>query len=169
MVEMCYPYTACIKLLLKKSMFVSMRIITPVYFIIVCCIFFMCSCNSSAAPDEYSTYFHKDLSEQMDAISIAQGAVGDALRKNDFDGADWAYGKLDSIFTLMKGDINNHHSLLKPFDYYYKKNLKSPMKDIKAGIQKKDTTLAYTAYRILIARCNSCHNEHGVKERAHEY
>lgn len=130
---------------------------------------FVNGCITNTGAQEHIGYLHKDLSEQMDAVSIAQGAIGDAIRKNDFDGAAWAYGKLDSIFQLMQGDIDNHKNLLKPFSFYYDKKLKSPMKSIEQGIQNKDTVAAYSAYRLLVDRCNSCHNEHGVKERAHEF
>ena len=152
----------------KNCMFVSM-VKGLLYFLVASIISAAFTGCTPATADRSAGYFHKDLSEQMDALSIAQGAIGDAIRKNNLEDADWAYNLLDSISDVMKKHVNEHHNLSHTWDYYHRNKMKAPMQKIKEGINKKDTAMAYSGYKLLVIKCNSCHNDNGVEERAHEF
>ncbi|MCU0395514.1 MAG: hypothetical protein MUF29_06370 [Chitinophagaceae bacterium] len=112
-------------------------------------------------------YLHKDLSEQMDALAVYQGGIGEELRQGRTDNALWLLDGLDSVLLLMTSRLNEHHNLKRPFEYYYEKKLKTTVGALRTAVTAGDTTEAQRQYRLLVMKCNSCHNEHEVEERAH--
>lgn len=112
-------------------------------------------------------YLHKDLSEQMDALAVYQGAIGEDIRQGRAHESMWLVDGMDSVLQLVCERLNNHRNLRKPFEYYYARKLKQPISDLRSAIEKGDTAAAHQQYRLIVQRCNSCHNEHDVEERAH--
>ncbi len=112
-------------------------------------------------------YLHKDLSEQMDALQVYQGAIGEEIKRGTPENALWLVEGLDSVLQLITERLNTHHSLQKPFDAYYESKMQEPVTRLQNSIAQKDTAAAHSAYRLLVRKCNSCHNEHDVEERAH--
>ena len=125
----------------------------------------MLSCESASG--KQSGYLHKDLSEQMDALSIFQGAIGEEIRRGKPENALWLVDGLDSVLHLVIDRLNNHQNLKKPFEHYYKTKMKGPVTLLRKSIARKDTAASHQAYRVLVRKCNSCHNIHEVEERAH--
>ncbi len=123
------------------------------------------SCGNADA--EKRLYVHKDLSEQMDALAIYQGSIGEEIRRGKTQDALWLVDGMDSVLHMICKDLNEHHNLLEPFDYYYKHKLQEPVGLLRNAIESGDSAAADKNYRILVKKCNSCHNEHGVEERAH--
>lgn len=123
-------------------------------------------CDSAVA--EPQGYFAKDLSEQMDALSVYQEAIGEDLRKGKPKDAISMVNGMDSVLLLVAERLNNHHNLLKPFEQYYKRKLERPIDDLRIAVENDHLADANKHYKILVNRCNSCHKEHGVEERAHE-
>jgi hypothetical protein len=74
---------------------------------------------------------------------------------------------LDSVLHLINERLNNHQNLIKPFDYYYETKMKGALSSLRMSIEKKDTASSNQAYKLLVQKCNSCHNLHEVEERAH--
>lgn len=119
------------------------------------------------ADAEEQGYLHKDLSEQMDALAVFQGAIGEELNRGTPQHADWLVEGLDSVLMLINDRLNNHPSLLRPFDKFYQQKLKTPIQNLREAIVSGDTTAARRNYILLVDRCNSCHKEHSVEEKAH--
>lgn len=123
------------------------------------------ACTSAEA--EQQGYLDKDLSEQMDALAVLQGSIGEELDRGTPQNADWLVDGLDSVLLLINERLNNHPSLLRPFDKFYDQKLKTPIKNLRNAIANGDTTAARRHYILLVDRCNSCHKEHSVEEKAH--
>jgi hypothetical protein len=138
----------------------------------LCCLFLvvamvqLTSCDSAVA--EPQGYINKDLSEQMDALSVYQNQIGEDLRKGNPKDAISMVNGMDSVLLLITERLNNHHNLQKPFEHYYKRKLESPIEDLRNAVENDNLADANKHYKILVNRCNSCHKEHGVEERAHE-
>lgn len=123
------------------------------------------ACESVAG--RQSGYLHKDLSEQMDALQVYQGAIGEEIKRGKPENALWLVDGLDSVLHLIQERLNNHQNLRKPFDEYYSSKMKEPVGRLRKSIVNNDTAAAHVAYKLLVRKCNSCHNEHDVEERAH--
>jgi hypothetical protein len=132
---------------------------------IVAFIFFSAACSNKAK--EKAGYLHKDLSEQMDALSILQGSIGEELNQRRTEDLLWYVNGLDSVMQIIMQDLNNHHSLEKPFDHFYKTKMEVPIQKLRIAIGNGDTVEVRKSYTLLVGKCNSCHNLHGVEERAH--
>ncbi|MCU0404008.1 MAG: hypothetical protein MUE99_05615 [Chitinophagaceae bacterium] len=117
--------------------------------------------------DSPSGYLHKDLSEQMDALAIFQGAIGEEIKRGKPENSLWLVDGLDSVLLLITERLNNHKNLIKPFDHYYETKMKEPVNMLRIAILNNDTAASHTAYKLLVKKCNSCHNLHEVEERAH--
>ena len=116
--------------------------------------------NISVAP--------KDLSQQMDVLSIYQGQMGDDIKRNDLEGAEMMLDGMDSVLHQIIATIDSHPILNKPFGYYYESKLEDPISDLKKAIRSGNQENATNKYKLLVKKCNSCHNLHDVEERAHE-
>lgn len=110
----------------------------------------------------------KDLSEQMDVLAILQETVGQDLEKGDWGGALQMANSMDSVFEVCSRSFDRHQRLKEPFRSYYEGKMASAMKQLRKAIRQKDAPLAKDRYAYLVRRCNSCHNENEVAERAHE-
>jgi len=123
------------------------------------------SCNHENHP--VSGYIKKDLSEQMDALQVYQGSIGEEIKKGKPGDALWLVEGMDSVMQMIMERQNEHKNLKKPFSDYYESKMERPIGLLKMAIKDLDTSAAHRAYRILVRNCNSCHNEHDVEERAH--
>ena len=132
-----------------------------VFSVIIC----LPCCEQAEA--EPQGYLHKDLSEQMDALAVLQGSIGEELNKGTPQNADWLVEGLDSVLLLINERLNEHPSLLRPFDKFYEQKLKTPIHSLREAIATGDTVAARRNYILLVDRCNSCHKEHSVEEKAH--
>lgn len=110
----------------------------------------------------------KDLSQQMDVLSIYQNQMGDDIRHNDLKGAEMMLDGMDSVLQEIITTINRHPKLNSPFSHYYDSKLEEPIRALKMAIRAGDEGGARIQYKLLVKRCNSCHNVHDVEERAHE-
>ncbi|ULQ56454.1 hypothetical protein KJS94_17530 [Flavihumibacter rivuli] len=110
----------------------------------------------------------KDLSEQMDVLAILQETVGQDLEKGDWEGALQMANSMDSVFDVCSRSFERHHRLKEPFRSYYEGKMAAAMSQLRKAIRQKDEILAKDRYAYLVRRCNSCHNENDVAERAHE-
>ena len=123
------------------------------------------ACSDTSA--ESRGYLHKDLSEQMDTLAVYQDAMGAEIKAGRLADAAWYLEGLDSVFSVISDQINEHHNLQRPFSEYYQKKLEKPMQGIRQSIEQNDTAAALNQYKLLVNRCNSCHRELGVLEKAH--
>jgi hypothetical protein len=122
-------------------------------------------CESRAGNISYAA---KDLSQQMDVISIYQNQMGDDIRRNDLEGAEMMLDGMDSVLHEIISSIDKHAKLNKPFSYYYESKLDGPISALKQAIRSRNQQDAGNQYKLLVKKCNSCHNVHDVEERAHE-
>lgn len=121
----------------------------------------------SCQPEHRVTEPFKDLSEQMDVLAIYQNTIGEDLKKGDWEGARMMTHGMDSVLQLCNHDFVRHQRLKEPFRDYYEKKMEKTIKDLLRQIRKRDSTGARGQYEYLVKRCNSCHNENEVAERAH--
>jgi hypothetical protein len=128
---------------------------------------FFYACKNSNPPSE--GYFHKDLSEQMDALQVYQGSIGEEIKRGTPTPEDalWFVDGMDSVLHVIMDRINEHRNLKKPFSSYYEAKLEDPIEKLRTAISNGDTAASRQAYGVLVRKCNSCHNEHDVEERAH--
>lgn len=128
---------------------------------------FMAGVSCSHSDGSGNGYIHKDLSEQMDALQVYQGSIGEEIKRGKPEDALWLVDGMDSVLQVIMDRLNDHKKLNDPFSTYYKSKLESPIKKLRKAIVAGDTAASHEAYRILVRKCNSCHNEHEVEERAH--
>jgi hypothetical protein len=128
-------------------------------------VFITQGCESRAGNLSFSS---KDLSQQMDVLSIYQNQMGDDIRRNDLNGAEMMLDGMDSVLHEIISTIDNHPNLNKPFSYYHESKLEEPIEGLRKAIQSSNRQEAVNQYKLLVKKCNSCHNLHEVEERAHE-
>lgn len=109
----------------------------------------------------------KDLSEQMDVLAILQETVGQDLKKGDYEGAVQMARSMDSVFGICNKTFKKHQRLKEPFVDFYEIKMEKAMKQLIRSLKKRDSLAATDHYEYLVKRCNSCHNENEVAERAH--
>ncbi len=117
------------------------------------------SCQSGEQDDS-----NKDLAQRMMDIKIYQENLGDEIEASRHEIAEWLLEGLDSILLEVSTEIKEHRMLRRPFSYYYRKELRNPISEIRKGIKKRDTALAGKYYRILVNRCDGCHIDNDVDE-----
>lgn len=123
------------------------------------------SCQDGHAGTE--GYLHKDLSEQMDALAVYQGAIGEEIKRGNAKETLWLVDGMDSVLLLICDRLNDHQNLRRPFRHFYEQKLEATINNLRKSIQNGDTAVTHQQYRLLVKKCNSCHNEHDVEERAH--
>lgn len=109
----------------------------------------------------------KDLSEQMDVLAILQGSIGTDLQKNDWEGAGYMTRSMDSVLKICSEDFIKHQRLKEPFREFYERKMERAIGSLLRSIRRRDSVAARKSYEFLVKRCNSCHNENEVAERAH--
>lgn len=109
----------------------------------------------------------KNLSEQMDVLAILQGEIGTGIFRGEWQAAYEMTVSMDSVFDILKNDFPRHHRLDKPFGDYYALKLDRTVSNLLKSIRARDSLAAIKHYKVLIKRCNSCHNDNEVAERAH--
>lgn len=132
---------------------------------IILFVFFTFACQSTESnPDGY---FQKDLSEQMDAMATLQGSIGEDIKQGQHAEALWLAEGLDSVMQVLIRYQDKHPNLKKPFHIYYEKKMAEPIHAMIRAMKSNDTATVTQQYQLLVKRCNSCHNDHEVEERAH--
>jgi hypothetical protein len=109
----------------------------------------------------------KDLSEQMDVLAILQGSIGTGIAAGDWQTAYEMVVSMDSVFSILSDDFPKHQRLNKPFSEYYAVKLDKTVGELLKSIKSRDSLAAVKGYHLLVKRCNSCHNDNEVAERAH--
>ncbi|MBZ5858186.1 hypothetical protein [Flavihumibacter profundi] len=109
----------------------------------------------------------KDLSEQMDVLAILQGSIGTDIAAGDWQSAYEMTVSMDSVFSKLSDDFPKHQRLNKPFSEYYAVKLDKTVGELLKSIKSRDSLAAVKGYQLLVKRCNSCHNDNEVAERAH--
>ncbi|MBC6490803.1 hypothetical protein BC349_07145 [Flavihumibacter stibioxidans] len=109
----------------------------------------------------------KDLSEQMDVLAILQETVGQDILKGDWDGALQMARGMDSVFGICNASFDRHQRLKEPFRDFYEKKMEKAMGQLIRSLKRRDSLGSVNRYEYLVKRCNSCHNENEVAERAH--
>jgi hypothetical protein len=107
-------------------------------------------------------HYIKDLNDNMIDLRAYHENLGDALKQNDMDIADWLATGMDSVLNLMGQTFKEHRRLKKPFSYYYENRLKPYMADLKMAVKKGDNSTAIKSYSALTRKCNSCHIDHDM-------
>ncbi|HEX5152589.1 MAG TPA: hypothetical protein VFW07_14160 [Parafilimonas sp.] len=108
---------------------------------------------------------NKDLEQNMMDVKIYQENMGDHIKAKDLEDASWLLEGMDSILLILDKQVTNHYKLPAPFSYYYKKELRKPIKGIREAIQDKDTAKALHNYRILVNNCNDCHIDNEIDKQ----
>jgi hypothetical protein len=111
----------------------------------------------------------KDLGENMMDIRIYHENLGGAIKRADFDEADWLLAGMDSILLVVGDKFQAHRKLDGPFSAYYVKRLKEPIGELRSSIEKKDRTAAVHAYTLLTQRCNKCHLDREVEKEVQNW
>ena len=104
----------------------------------------------------------KDLGENMMDIKVYQENLGDELREGDLDYSAWLAEGLDSVLMVVSGKFKEHRKFKRSFSYYYQKDLKTPLQNIKISVAKEDTASAIRNYNLLIKKCNGCHIDNDI-------
>lgn len=124
--------------------------------------FFLMACQHSQVVNM------KDLNENMLDLRIYQENLGDEIKSGKLQDAEWLLAGMDSILLVVGQKFTEHRKLQKEFAYYYKKDLRQPISNIRGAISKNDTTAAIGAYKLLVKKCNSCHLDHDVDKTVKE-
>ncbi len=111
----------------------------------------------------------KDLDENMIDIRVYHENLGGFLKTGDIDGAQWLLTGMDSILLIVSDKFTTHRKLDKPFNYFYEKNLKSPINSLKSALDKKDLPKARAAYLLLTDNCNDCHINHEIDKEVQNW
>jgi hypothetical protein len=104
----------------------------------------------------------KDLDENMMDVRVYHENLGGALLAKDRDNAEWLLGGMDSLLHVISGKFVTHRKLDHPFEYFYSRELRSPIGDIREALEKNDFPKAVAAYTVLTRNCNGCHDDHDV-------
>ena len=100
----------------------------------------------------------KDLDECMIDLKAYQENMGDLIKANQLQDAEWLWQGADSLLQVMNTTFVHHRKLNeKPFSFYYQQKLEKPFKNIGEAIRLNDTAMALSNYKLLIKKCNSCH------------
>ena len=102
---------------------------------------------------------YKDLNQNMMDIRIYQENLGDHIKSKNLEDADWLLNGMDSILLILNDRFEEHPKLEAPFSYYYKKEMKQPVMNLREALRKKDREKALEHYRILVDNCNDCHKD----------
>lgn len=124
---------------------------------IICFTFLLGGCS-----EREEVLHNKDLGQNMMDLRIYQENLGDQIKAKNLEDASWLLEGMDSILLLLNKHFKQHRKLDDPFSYYYKKEMKEPIRDIRSSIKDNDTAKALRSYRILVKNCNSCHIDHDV-------
>lgn len=117
-----------------------------------------CACSGTASPSPG----YKDLDMHMMDLKIYQENLGDNIRANNLDMAEWLLEGMDSILRVVARDFPEHRKMQKPFSYYYDKDMSEPVSGIRRGLKSADTSISGSAYRTLVRKCNGCHVDHDI-------
>lgn len=109
----------------------------------------------------------KDLDDNMMDLRIYQENLGDELKAGRLDDAVWLLEGMDSVLKEVSRKFKEHRKLSEPFSYFYKDRMKKPVRMIRSGIKKNDTSVAMNGYRLLIRNCRSCHIDHDIDKRVY--
>ncbi len=104
----------------------------------------------------------KDLDENMIDIRVYHENLGGDISAGDIEGAKWLLNGMDSVLIVVADKFTTHRKLDKPFIYYYNKDLKKPIEQLKSALDNKDIPGARSAYTLLTNRCNGCHDDHDI-------
>ena len=111
----------------------------------------------------------KDLDENMIDIRVYHENLGGDLKTGDIDGAKWLLTGMDSILLIVSDKFTTHRKLDKPFNYFYEKNLKAPINNLKSALDKNDLPKARAAYILLTDNCNDCHINHDIDKEVQNW
>ncbi len=119
-------------------------------------IFIGSRCTTRAADDM------KDLDENMLDMMAYHDNLGLYIRRGDADYALWLLDGMDSRLQLIARKFTTHRKLKYPFEEAYREKLRSPIRGIRAALEKNDFPKATEQYRLLTRKCNSCHTDHDI-------
>lgn len=101
-------------------------------------------------------------------LRIYHENLGDALLSENFEYAMWFVNDMDSILRSMAKEFTTHRKLRKPFEYYYRQDLRSYLRDMKTEIKTSDWKSAVRSYSVLTRKCNGCHVDHEVDKEVRD-
>jgi hypothetical protein len=110
----------------------------------------------------------KDLNYNMMDVRIYQENLGDRIRKGKFEDAAWLLQGMDSILQFMGKLYPEHRLLEEKFSWYYKKEMRKPIRDMRKAIRRNDTAAAHAGYKLLVKNCNSCHKNLDIDKKVKE-
>ncbi len=127
---------------------------------VVCAVFLSALVFMRCGHEEVQNY--KDLEQNMMDLKLYQENLGDQIKRKNLDEASWLLEGADSILLVVSKKFKEHRNLQRPFSYYYKKEMREPIHEMRQAIKKNDTAKALNGYRILVKNCNSCHIDNDV-------
>ena len=127
-------------------------------FITVTCLMILIACQDNRP------LTIKDLDENMIDLKIYQQNLGDELKAGRLQDAIWLLDGMDSVLKEVSRKFKEHRKLSEPFSYFYKNQMKKPVRLMWSGIKNNDTAVAMKGYRLLIKNCNGCHIDHDISK-----
>lgn len=109
----------------------------------------------------------KDLDETMYDLRAYQENLGDEIKAGKLQDAEWLLEGMDSVFSEIKKKFKEHRKLDAPFSSYYNTKMKKPIRMIRQAIEERDTSLAMSGYKLLVNKCNSCHDDNNIDKDVH--
>jgi hypothetical protein len=106
----------------------------------------------------------KDMSANMMDIRIYHENLGDYIKYDKLEDAEWLLDGLDSILNLVSVKFPKHRKLSRSFEHYNRKLMREPISDLRSAIRKNDQAAAKKAYGVLTKKCNSCHIDHDIEK-----
>lgn len=126
----------------------------------------LCLCHCGQGSNAAITI--KDLGENMMDLRIYQENLGDEIRAGRLQDAVWLLEGMDSILLMLGKKFTEHRKLQDGFSYYYKKEMKEPVRMMRNAIKRNDTSEAIKGYKLLVKNCNSCHINHDIDKTVRE-
>jgi hypothetical protein len=106
----------------------------------------------------------KDLDQNMLDLGLYHDNLGIHLRKGEADYSLWLLEGMDSCLQVIAAGFAEHPKLNIPFGKEYKRQLLTPIKEMRKALHRNNIPAAIRGYRILTKKCNGCHVDHDVNK-----
>lgn len=107
---------------------------------------------------------NKDLDQNMMDLRIYQENLGDQVKSKNLQEASWFLEGTDSILLILNKRFKEHRKLSEPFSYFYRRRMKEPIQNLRKAIEQNDAAKALENYRVLVNRCNACHDDNDINK-----
>lgn len=97
------------------------------------------------------------LGEYMAIVEYHHNNLSAAIKKQNYQRADYELDELMEVFETMQKLHNNHEKLSQPLEMLLPQFMYSKIENIRAKIKTKDSISVKNAFKELTNNCNSCH------------